>query len=63
MRKYSLVLDSRLRGVHPEKLSGVCLEVEEVEYEGSKECRKDEENKPEPILEAKYTCDRASEAG
>jgi glutamate formiminotransferase len=46
-----------------EKLSGVRLEVEEVEYEGSKECRKDEEYKPEPVLEAKYPRNCASEAG
>jgi hypothetical protein len=46
-----------------EKLSGVRLEVEEMEYEGSEECRKDEENKPEPIFEAKYPRDCTSEAG
>jgi hypothetical protein len=46
-----------------EKPSGVRLEVEEVEYEGSKECGKDEENKSEPVLEAKYPCDCTGEAG
>lgn len=46
-----------------EKLSGVRLEVEEVEYEGGKESGKDEENKPEPVLEAKYPCDCTGEAG
>ncbi len=34
-----------------------------MEYEGSEECGKDEENKPEPILEAKYPRDCTSEAG
>ena len=33
-----------------------------MQYEGSKERRKDEENKAEPILEAKYACDCANEA-
>ena len=46
-----------------EKLSGVRFEVEEVEYEGGKECGKDEENKPEPVLKAKNPCDCTGEAG
>ena len=45
------------------KLSRARLEVEEVEYEGSEECREDEENKAEPVLEAKYACDCTGEAG
>ncbi len=46
-----------------EKLPGARLEVEEIEYEGSEESHNDEENKPEPVLEAKYPCDCTSEAG
>jgi hypothetical protein len=46
-----------------EKPFGVRLEVEEVEYEGSEERRKDEENKTEPVLEAKYASDCTNEAG
>ena len=34
-----------------------------MEYEGSEERRKDEEDKPEPVLEAKYSSDCTSEAG
>jgi hypothetical protein len=57
---------SRIHGFEKsalEKLSGARLEVEEVEQEGGKECCKDEENEPEPVLEAKYPCDCTGEAG
>jgi hypothetical protein len=45
-----------------EILFGVRLEVEEVEYDGSEEGCKDEENETEPVLEAEYASDCAGEA-
>jgi hypothetical protein len=45
-----------------EILFGVRLEVEEVEYDGSEEGCKDEENETEPVLEAEYPSDCAGEA-
>ena len=57
---------SRIHGFEKstlEKLSGARLEVEEVEHEGGEECRKDEENEAEPVLEAKYARDCTGEAG
>jgi len=46
-----------------EKLSGVRLEIVEIEEEGGEEGREDEENEAEPVLEAKYPCDCTREAG
>jgi hypothetical protein len=45
-----------------EILFGVCLEIEEVEYDGSEERRKEEENETERVLKAEYTGDCSSEA-
>ena len=39
------------------------LEVEEVQYGGGEEGRKDEEQETKPVLEAKYPGDCTAEAG
>jgi len=46
-----------------EILFGVHLEVEKVEYNGSEERCKEEENETERVLEAEYASDCAGEAG
>lgn len=46
-----------------EILLGVHFEVEKVEYNGSEERCKEEENETEPVLEAEYASDCAREAG